>query len=136
MPGQPEIGVPTVAIGIDCTKLDVIDSGIPSNLIVEAGKKFELRTRFELAGLFAPWIVSLHVPYTVSYYMGSFGAGPEGLLASRANNTVAGHLVYEAETTASASIATAGTYKLTVVVSFGGAPPMTAFYEGPVIEVF
>ena len=136
MPGQPQLGTLTAAIGIDCTKLEVIDAGVPSNLIVEAGSTFQLQTRFELGGLFAPWIVSLGVPYTISYYQESFGNNPEGLIVSKPGTTVTGQLVYEAETTANASIAEAGTYKLTVVVSFGGSPPLTAFFEGPVIEVF
>jgi hypothetical protein len=49
--------------------------------------------------------------------------------------TIAGQLEYEAETTATAKLPDPGTYKLTVVVHFEGAP-MTAFTEGPLIQIF
>lgn len=137
MTGQPQLGTMTNAIGIDCTKLDVLDTGgIQSNLIVERGKDFQVRTQFRMDGLFADWIVSLRVPFTVTYYYESIGGGPEGTLATKSGNTVAGQLRYEAETVATANLATVGTYKLTVVITFGGGPPMTAFMEGPMIQVF
>jgi hypothetical protein len=135
MPGQPQLGTLTNAIGIDCTKLDVLDPGGASNLIIEKNTNFQVRARFEFAGLFANYLVSLPIPYKVIYYYEIMGGGPEGVLAEKVGKTKAGQLVYEAETTETAKLATPGTYKLTVVVHFEGAP-MTAFTEGPLIEIF
>jgi hypothetical protein len=135
MPGQPQLGTLTNAIGIDCTKLDVLDTGGASNLIIEKNTDFQVRARFEFAGLFANYLVSLPIPYKVIYYYESMGGGPEGVLAEKVGKTVAGRLFYEAETTATAKLPDPGTYKLTVVVHFEGAP-MTAFTEGPLIQIF
>jgi hypothetical protein len=135
MSGQPQLGTLTNAIGIDCTKLEVLDPGGASNLIVEVNKDFQVQTHFEFGGLFANYLVSLPIPYKVIYYYESFGGGPEGVLAEKEGKTIAGQLVYEAETAATAKLSRPGTYKLTVVVHFEGAP-MTAFTEGPLIQVF
>ncbi len=139
MPGQPQLNS-NLFIGIDATALDVIDpSGGPSNLIVQnSSQTFNVQARFELGGLFAPWLVGLALPYTVTYYYESLGGGPEGVLATTSANTIAGQLVYQPETLATIPVGTlpAGTYNLTTVVSFGGAPPLTAFSTGPVIESF
>jgi hypothetical protein len=135
MPGQPQLGTLTNAIGLDCTKLEVLDLGGASNLIVEKNTIFQVRTRFEFAGLFANWLVSLPIPYKVIYYYEIMGGGPEGILAQKDGQTVAGQLVYEVETTVDAQLPNPGTYKLTAVVHFPGAP-MTAFTEGPLIQIF
>jgi hypothetical protein len=135
MSGQPQLGTLTNAIGIDCTKLDVLDPGGASNLIIEKNTNFQVQTRFEFGGLFANYLVSLPIPYKVIYYYESMGGGPEGTLAEKEGKTIAGHLVYEVETSATAKLTTPGTYKLTVVVHFEGAP-MTAFTEGPLIQIF
>ncbi|MBC8074496.1 MAG: hypothetical protein H7Y32_00345 [Chloroflexales bacterium] len=140
MPGQPALGVASKAIGIDATALDVIDSGLASTRILEASLPFDVQTSFELGGLLAAWLVSLSIPFKATYYAESFGPGFEGEIASASGTTVAGKLVYASETKATvpANTLTAGTYKLTVVVSFGGASPVpiTAFYEGEVIQIF
>jgi hypothetical protein len=135
MSGQPQLGTLTNAIGIDCTKLNVLDPGGASNLIIEKNTDFQVQTRFEFGGLFANYLVSLPIPYKVVYYYEIMGGGPEGILAEKEGKTIAGKLVYEAETAAPARLSTPGTYKLTVVVHFEGAP-MTAFTEGPMIQIF
>jgi len=135
MSGQPQLGTLTNAIGIDCTTLEILDQGGASNLIVEKNTNFQVRARFEFAGLFANYLVSLQIPFKVIYYYESMGGGPEGILAEKDGKTKAGQLVYQMETTATVKLLDPGTYKLTVVVSFKDAP-MTAFTEGPMIQVF
>ena len=135
MSGQPQLGTLTDAIGIDCTKLDVLDPGGASNLILEKNTNFQVRTRFVFGGLFANYLVSLSIPYKVIYYYEFMGGQPDGILAEKDGRTLAGKTVYEAETAATVRLSTPGTYKLTAVVRFEGAP-MTAFTEGPMIEVF
>jgi hypothetical protein len=140
MPGQPAIGVATTSIGIDAYKLDVLDSGLASNRVIEASAPFSVETEFKLDGLFALWLVSLPLTFTATYYAESFGPGYEGLLATKTGTTVAGQLTYNTETRAAVAggTLTPGTYKLTVVISFAGAAPvpMTAFFEGEVIQIF
>jgi len=156
MSGQPAIGTPTTAIGIDARNLAVIDPGLASKSIIEISSPFDLQVEVELGGLFASWLVSLPLTFTVHYYIESFGSGYEGELASKQVTTAVGKLTYNAETrvtvpagawlpagsgpigTPPANKLTPGTYKLTAVVTFAGAPPvpMTAFTEGGVIQVF
>jgi len=139
MPGNPQLGTPTNAIGIDCTQLNVADpSGVPSNLIIAQADPFELSAQFELGGNFAPWIVGLAVPFTITYFVDQFGGLNDRQIASVPGNTVAGQLKYNTATrvTIPANTLPPGTYKPTVVVSFGGNPPMTGFCEGPVIQIF
>jgi hypothetical protein len=140
MPGQPAIGVATTSIGIDATKLEVFDTGLASSRILEATAPFDVETQFELAGSFALWLVSVPLSFKVIYYAESFGPGFEGEIATRTGTTVASKLIYNAETRATvpANTLTPGTYKLTVVISFAGAAPvpLTAFYEGEVIQIF
>jgi hypothetical protein len=137
MPGQPQKGSNPI-LGIDCTDFRVADPNDPlgpSNLIIPAGTQFDVSLKFDLDGLLAGWLVSTVVSYAVHYYYESIGAGPEGQLGVVNRNTSAGKLVYDnADTRATVSINDRGVYRLTGVVIFGGAP-VTAFTEGPMIQI-
>jgi hypothetical protein len=136
MPGQPQKGSNPI-LGLDCTKLVVAEPGgaLPSNLIVPAGQPFQVSAEFAFDGLIANWLMQTHVPFTVTYYFEGYGGLPDGTLAVKNGVTQAGKLSYAAPETASqAMLNQHGTYKLTCVVTFGG-PPVTAFVEGPVIQV-
>lgn len=133
MPGQPQLGDPT--FGIDCTKLDVLDTGGVSNLILEADTDFRVRTRFEISGFLANWVSHWGPEYKVTYYYEGMGGAPEGTLAEVEAALIDDQLVYEDETTATAKLTKEGTYKLTVVVKFKFGD-ITAFMEGPIIQVF
>jgi hypothetical protein len=136
MPGQPDIR-PAHVIGVDCTELQVLDpNGEESNLIIEKNLAFDVQTKFQLGGTWANFIAGLPIPYTVTYYYDCIGSSDEGTLAATQSlTTVANKLVYDAETKLTVSLPNAGTYKLTVVITFGNAP-MTAFFEGPIIQIF
>lgn len=140
MAGNPQLGTLTNAIGIDCNQFNVTDlGGVASDLIIQATDSFRVSTQFELGGMFANWIVSLNVPYTVVYFYEGMGGAADGTLGTVASNTIAGQLVYgpaNTQYTVPANTLAPGLYKLTVVVNFGGAPPMTAFFEGPLVQVF
>ena len=137
MPGQPQLGTNPI-LGIDCTNFVVTDPNDPlgpSNLIIPANNVFDVSVQFNLGGLLAGWLVATTVPYTVTYFFEGMGGAPEGTLGSVPGNTVGGQTAYgPAETTLSASLPTAGIYRLTAVVGFGG-PPVTAFTEGPMIQI-
>jgi len=139
MPGQPAPGSNPL-LTIDCTQLNVVDlpGDLPSPLIHSAGQPFEVSTNFVLAQALAPWIASLpSVQYTVRYFFESIGPGPDGVLATVGPKPLGGLTTQgPAQTRATVSLPTPGTYKLSVVVSFGGAPPITGFFEGPMIEIF
>ena len=107
----------------------------PSNLIIPAGVNFEVAAQFQLGGLLASWLVGTTVPYTVTYYYEGMGAAPEGTLGTKAGNTSPGRLVYDgAATRFVGNLGTPGTYRLIAVVSLSG-PPVTAFVEGPMIQI-
>jgi hypothetical protein len=139
MAGEPDV-TSNPFINIDCTSLNVIDDdGVPSGIILDHAVQFRLSTDWVLGGTFAPFIVGLAVPYTITYYAEQLGGPNDSALAVVATSTIAGQLSYgAAETTATipANTLVPGTYKLTTVISFGGAPPMTAFFEGQVVQVF
>ena len=146
MGGEPAIGSPNNFIGIDCTTLDVRDPvGGPSNLIINKADAFQVSTDWKLAGTFASFLAAQRLPYVVTYYYEGLGNIPEGELGRVQRQTDPGKLQYgAAETTlnvAAGTLSVDGTYKLTVVVSFPTNPPtvpapMTAFFDGPVIEIF
>lgn len=137
MPGQPQLGTNPI-LGIDCNAFVVADPADPlgpSNLIIPAGTPFEVAARFQLGGLLAPWLVATTVPYTVTYYFEGMGGAPEGTLGTKADNTSAGKLIYAgADTKFTGALGTPGTYRLTAVVSLSG-PPVSAFIEGPMIQI-
>jgi hypothetical protein len=140
MKGQPE-KLSNPFIWFDCPELIVEDpKGQPSNLVIKETDPFKVATKFELGGTFAPWIASLPVEYKIRYFYEGMGLAAEGeLLPEVKGTTVPGKLLYGApETTkeVKAGFLKPGLYKLTVVVSFEGNPPMTAFAEGPIIEIF
>jgi hypothetical protein len=139
MAGQPQ-PLSNPFIGIDCTALSVVDDdGVPSGLILDKSVQFRLSADWQLSGTFASFIVGLSVAYTVTYFAEQLGGPNDSTLAVVATNTIPGQLSYgAAETTAiiPPNTLSPGTYKLTTVISFGGAPPMTAFFEGQVVEIF
>lgn len=140
MPGQPELNSnPFISVG--CNVLNIEDpAGTPSDLIIQANQPFDVWTKFELAGTFANWFTSLPISYSVEYFFEQKGGNNDGSLASVGpKNTIGGQLVYgkaETQATVPANKLTPGLYEISVVVNFNGTPPMTAFADGPVIQVF
>lgn len=137
MPGQPQLGSNPI-LGIDCNAFVIADPADPlgpSNLIIPAGVNFEVAARFQLGGLLAGWLVGTTVPFTVTYYYEGMGAAPEGTLGTKAGNTTGAKLVYDGtDTKFVGNLATPGTYRLMAVVSLSG-PPVSAFIEGPMIQI-
>ena len=142
MAGQPGPGSNPI-LTIDCTALNLVDLAapdLPSPLIHQQSQPFGVSANFALAGLFAQWIANNpSVQYTVRYFYESIGPGPDGTLATVGPKPLGGSTAQgSAQTSATVPAFTLppGTYQLTTVVTFGGSPPMTAFAQGPMIEIF
>jgi hypothetical protein len=144
MPGQPQSGT-NGFIGIDATAVDITDPSGESKFVIPAGTAFQIAATWALDGSFAPFLVALPINYTVSYAFSGIGV-PDGPAQSKGPQpTVAGQLTYDAkdaagnpetEVTVPGTALSPGLYQTTAVVSFGGAPPMSAFVTGPVLEIF
>ena len=136
--GQPGAGS-NPFITIDGTNMRLIDPSGADLTVIPTSTTFQVAMEFTLSGGFAPFLVGLPINYTVTYTFDGRGVpdGPTLTVGPRA--TVAGQLVYrDPDTTATVAANTLapGVYEVTAVVTFGGAPPMSAFIDIPVIEVF
>ena len=137
MPGQPQLGT-NPFIGIDATAIDITDPSGESKFVIPLGTSFQIAVTWTLGGAIAAFLVGLPISYTVSYSFGGIGV-PDGPAQSKGpQSTVAGQLTYAAPDTEITVPGTLpkGLYQTTAVVSFGGAPPISAFVTGPVIEIF
>lgn len=137
MGGQPEPGS-NPYVGVDCTALNVLDpDGTPSPLIIKDTDRLRLAADFTFSGSWADWVTSLALAYTVTYFYEGFGAAPEGEFGQVPGTTVGGQRNYgDAETgyeaTPQSKGMTPGTYMLSTVVTFTGAP-ITAFSDKHVV---
>jgi hypothetical protein len=148
--GQPALDS-NIFFGIDATGLAIRDfGGNASNLIFQTTDTIRLALEFEVDGIFAgPWTAA-PTNFTVTYFFEQLG-GPFAAAVAVVNGvTNAGQLEYDFSVGTDNTAATfalgavpglvAGTYKVTAVANFttaGGFPwPVTAFYEGPVIQIF
>lgn len=141
MPGMFPLQCPvpaTLFFGID-----VVDVA-SSNLFPAAGSNFTLSATVRIGGLITPFLQTPPgLPFTITFFHESFGAGPEGTLGSAPGNTAVGFAAsatctnadeYPLTATVTAP-ASAGTYKITAVVTSTSAWPMNAYEEGPLINV-
>ena len=101
------------------------------------GTPFRVAMQFTLGGSFAPFLVGLPINYTVSYSFSGRGVPDGPTVTTGPVATIAGQLAYgDPNTTANVTGLPAGLYELSAAVTFGGSPPMAAFIDFPVIEVF
>jgi hypothetical protein len=147
IPGQP-------AADIQATDtLEVSDpSGGPSPLIIRRSDAFKVGMEFEIRSVTTQALLGA-LTYEVKYFAESIGPGTEYGPFVVAKRTVAGQNTYNTTTplgnetalTIAANTLDAGVYRLGAMVSFRldpGPPfvaipyPMTAFVEGPAIEVY
>jgi|SRR5579863_6770427 len=158
MAGHPQLGT-NPWLSLDCTAFTVVDNQGASSFVIAQSPLvpgstsiFTLGVTITFAGALAPWIMSLAVPFTVNFYAESLTGAGGGVLIGSPNasgaptgaiqlTTATGTLVYNATAYVDANnLSAPGTYKLTALVSFSSAgsppPPMSAFQEGPVIEIY
>jgi hypothetical protein len=136
--GQPGAGS-NPFITIDGTNMTLLDPSGADVTVIPATTTFQIAMEFTLGGIFAPFLVQIPINYTVTYTFDG-RAVPDGpALTVGPTATTAGQLVYgDPDTTATVAAGTLapGVYEVTAVVTFGGSPPMSAFIDAPVIEIF
>ena len=135
--GNPEAGTNSF-VGIDGTGLITSSPNGPDTWVIPVSDSFTVAMSWELTGIFAPWLAGLGLSYTVRYRFAGLGnAG--GVTHTVTKTTVAGQTVYgapETTVTVAAGSLPVGTYEVLATVTFGGHPPMTAFIEIPVLDIY
>lgn len=147
MTGHPQLGDPV--FGLDCTLVTVSDNQGNSQIVIEqtppAGETpdINLSSTVTFGGILAGFIVGIPISFTVNYFATPVGGGAAGPapLASKSVTTSPAKLIYSGADTQptpspKATSLAPGVYNLTAVVSFGGNPPVTAFAEGGLIEIY
>jgi len=135
--GNPEAGT-NPFVGIDGTALTITSPNGPDTWVVPVSDTFTVAMTWELTGIFALWLASLDLTYEVTYTFAGLG-NANGTTKSVTKHTVAGHTTYKApDTTVSipAGSLPVGKYELLATVTFAGNPPMSAFIEIPVLDVY
>lgn len=154
MPGQPQLGTSTYAIGLDIVGgLNVTAGATPSVLVIQSNQQFALNLKVDFGGTLAAALVQ-NMTYSAQFYYESLGPGPDGTLAPPANGPTSGAVLNGAVwelpiTTTPTTPATQGMsptapgqpprlYNLSAVVTFAlgsSTVPINCFIEGPIIEV-
>jgi hypothetical protein len=135
--GNPEAGTNSF-VGIDGTGLTITSPNGPDTWVIPVSDSFTVAMTWDLTGIFANWLASLGLTYTVTYTFAGLG-NPNGTALSVTKTTVANQTTYgPPDTTVSvpAHSLPVGKYELLATVTFGGNPPMSAYIEIPVLDVY
>jgi hypothetical protein len=135
--GNPEAGT-NPFIGIDGTGLTITSPNGPDSWVIPVSDDFTVAMTWQLTGFFAPWLAGLGLSYTVTYTFAGLGS-PDGPSLTVSQNTASGQTAYgppETTVTVPAGSLPVGQYELLATVTFGGNPPMSAYIEIPVLEVY
>lgn len=135
--GNPEAGTNSF-IGIDGTALAISSPNGPDTWVIPVSDTFTVSMTWELTGVFAAWLASLGLAYTVTYTFAGLG-NANGASLSMASTTVALQTTYgppDTTVTVPAGSLPVGTYEVLATVTFGGNPPMSAYIEIPVLDIY
>ncbi|TVZ05009.1 hypothetical protein EAS64_10315 [Trebonia kvetii] len=135
--GNPEAGTNSF-IGIDGTALTITSPNGPDTWVIPVSDAFTVSMTWELTGIFAAWLAGLGLTYTVTYTFAGVG-NANGTPLSVVRTTVAGQTTYGAPdttVTVPANSLPVGTYEVLARVTFGGNPPMSAYIEIPVLDIY
>jgi hypothetical protein len=135
--GNPEAGT-NPFVGIDGTGLTIIGPNGPDSWVIPVSDAFTVAMTWELTGIFAHWLASLDLTDTVTYTFAGLG-NANGATKTVTKHTVASKTTYgPPETTVHvpANSLPVGKYEVLAAVTFGGNPPMSAFIEIPVLDVY
>lgn len=135
--GNPEAGT-NPYVGIDGTSLTITSPNGPDTWVIPVSDAFTVSMTWELTGIFALWLASLGLTYTVTYTFAGLG-NANGATQYVTQTTVAGQTTYgppATTVTVPANSLPVGTYELLATVTFGGNPPMSAYIEIPVLDVY
>lgn len=135
--GNPEAGT-NPFIGIDGTGLQIQSPAGPDSWVIPVTDTFTVSMSWELTGVFALFLAALPLTYTITYTFAGLG-NPDGPALSVTSTTVAGQASYGApDTTATVTAGSlpVGRYEVLATVTFGGNPPMSAYIEIPVLDIY
>jgi hypothetical protein len=135
--GNPEAGT-NPFVGIDGTALTITSPNGPDSWVIPVSDAFTVAMTWELTGIFANWLASLGLSYTVTYTFAGLG-NANGTTKTVTKNTVVSKTTYgppETTVTVPANSLPVGKYEVLATVTFGGNPPMSAFIEIPVLDVY
>jgi hypothetical protein len=135
--GNPEAGT-NPFVGIDGTGLTITSPNGPDTWVIPVSDAFTVAMTWDLTGIFANWLASLGLTYTVTYTFAGLG-NANGAQKSVTKTTVASQTTYgppETTVTVPAGSLPVGKYELLATVTFGGNPPMSAFIEIPVLDIY
>jgi hypothetical protein len=135
--GNPEAGT-NPFIGIDGTDLKIQSPNGPDSWVIPSTDAFTVSMRWGLTGLFALYLVGIPITYTVTYTFAGLG-NPSGGPLSVTNTTVPGQTSYgdpATTVTVPAGSLPVGQYELLATVTFAGNPPMSAYVEIPVLQIY
>lgn len=135
--GNPEAGT-NPFVGIDGTGLTITSPNGPDTWVIPVSDAFTVAMTWDLTGIFAHWLASLGLTYTVTYTFAGLG-NANGAQKSVTKTTVASQTTYgapETTVTVPAHSLPVGKYELLATVTFGGNPPMSAFIEIPVLDIY
>jgi hypothetical protein len=135
--GNPEAGT-NPFVGIDGTGLTITSPNGPDTWVIPVSDAFTVAMTWDLTGIFAHWLASLGLTYTVTYTFAGLG-NANGAQKSVTKTTVASQTTYGAldtTVTVPAGSLPVGKYELLATVTFGGNPPMSAFIEIPVLDIY
>lgn len=135
--GNPEAGT-NPWVGIDGTGLQITSPNGPDTWVIPVSDTFTVSMSWELTGLFASFLAGIPITYTVTYTFAGLGNG-NGPTHHVTKTTVAGQTSYgapETTVTVSAGSLPVGKYELLATVTFAGNPPMSAYVEIPVLDIY
>ena len=135
--GNPEAGT-NPFVGIDGTGLTITSPNGPDTWVIPVSDSFTVAMTWDLTGIFANWLASLGLAYTVTYTFAGLG-NANGTQLSVAKTTVANQTTYgppDTTVTVPANSLPVGEYELLATVTFGGNPPMSAYIEIPVLDIY
>ncbi|HEX2824161.1 MAG TPA: hypothetical protein VHO07_28965 [Streptosporangiaceae bacterium] len=135
--GNPEAGT-NFWIGIDGTGLTITSPNGPDSWVIPVSDAFTVAMSWELTGHFAHFLVGLPLTYTVTYTFAGLG-NANGVTKTVTKPTVASQTTYgppETTVTVPANSLPVGKYEVLAAVTFAGNPPMSAYIEIPVLDVY
>ncbi len=135
--GNPEAGT-NPFVGIDGTGLTITSPNGPDSWVIPVSDAFTVAMTWELTGIFAHWLAGLGLSYTVTYTFAGLG-NANGATKTVTKNTVVSKTIYgppETTVTVPANSLPVGKYEVLAAVTFGGNPPMSAFIEIPVLDIY
>ena len=135
--GNPEAGT-NPFVGIDGTGLTITSPNGPDSWVIPVSDAFTVAMTWELTGIFKHCLAGLGLSYTVTYTFAGLG-NANGATKTVTKTTVASKTTYgppETTVTVPANSLPVGKYEVLAAVTFGGNPPMSAFIEIPVLDVY